>query len=103
MHIFGQRDESCTGTELFYVTYFKCKGLRGSTYLNKDSKEDDGDNGGEEHLSHREMVAIQQKAQGESNGASETTVGYYKLIFGGQLYDAELIYDVSQTNNTCDE
>lgn len=49
------------------------------------------------------MVAVQQKAQGESDGASQATVRYYELIFGGQLDDAELIYDVSQTDNTCDE
>lgn len=95
-----------SGTELcriYYVIYFTRKGWGGGSYLNKDSEEDDSDNGGEEQLPLWEMVAIQQKAKGESNGASEATVGYYKLIFGGQFDDAELVYDVSQTDNTCDE
>lgn len=74
-----------------------------SSYLDKDSEEDDGDNGGKEHLSHGEMVALQQKAEGESDGASQATVRDDKLIFGGQFDDAELVYDVSQTNNTCDK
>lgn len=49
------------------------------------------------------MVALQQKAEWKSDGASQATVRYYKLILGGQFDDAELVYDESQTNNTCDK
>lgn len=49
------------------------------------------------------MVALQQKAEGESDGASQAAVRYNKLIFGGQFDDAELVYDASQTDNTCDK
>lgn len=49
------------------------------------------------------MVAPQQKAEGESDGSSQAAIRYYKLIFGGQFDDAELVYDVSQTDNTCDK
>lgn len=48
------------------------------------------------------MVLLQQKAEGESDGTSQATVRYYKLIFGGQFDDSELVYDVSQTDNTCE-
>ena len=81
-----------------------CVKLEGrSSYLDKNSEEDDSDNGGKEHLSHGEMVTLQQEAEGESDGASQATVRNYKLIFGGQFDDAELVYDESQTDNTCDK
>lgn len=49
------------------------------------------------------MLALQQKAEGEGDGASQATVRYNKLVFGGQFDNAELVYDVSQTHNTCDK
>lgn len=49
------------------------------------------------------MVALQQEAEGEGDGASQATVRDDELIFGGQLDDAKLVYDVSQTNDTCDK
>lgn len=49
------------------------------------------------------MLALQQKAEGESDGASQATVRDDELILGGQFDDAKLVYDVSQTNNTCDK
>lgn len=49
------------------------------------------------------MFALQQEAKGESDGTSQATVCYNKLIFSGQFDDAELVYDESQTNNTCNE
>lgn len=49
------------------------------------------------------MLFLQQKAEGESDGTSQATVRYYKLVFGGQFNDAELVYDARQTDNACNK
>lgn len=46
------------------------------------------------------MILVQQKAKGEGDGTSQATVGNNELILGGQLDDAELVHDVSQTNHS---
>lgn len=86
---------------LSYISRVKLEGR--SSYLDKDSEEDDGDNGGKKHVSQGEMFLLQQKAEGESDGTSQATVGYYKLIFGGQFDDAELVNDGRQSDNTCEK
>lgn len=70
------------------------------SYLNKDSEEDDRDDGSKEHLSHGKVFVIQQETKGEGDGTSEATVGHNKLVFSGQFDDAELVDNVGQTNNT---
>lgn len=72
----------------------------GYSYLNKDSEEDDSDDGSEEHLSHGKVVLIQQEAKGEGDGTSEATVRHNELVLGCQLDDAELVDHVGQTNHT---
>lgn len=66
-----------------------------SSYLNKDSEENNSDDGSEEHLSHRKVILVQQEAEGEGNGTSQATIGNDKLVFRGQLDNSELIDDVS--------
>lgn len=60
-------------------------------YLNKDSEEDNSDDGSKEHLSHGEVLPLQQEAEGEGDGPSQATVGNNELVLGGQFDDAELV------------
>lgn len=69
-------------------------------YLNEDREEDDGDDGGEEHLSQGEELLLQQEAKGESDGTSQATVGDNELVLGCQFDDAELVDHVGQTYHT---
>lgn len=70
------------------------------SYLNKDGEEDNSDNGGEEHISLRKAIVVQQETKREGDSTSQATVGHDELIFGGQLDNAELIDYVGKTNNT---
>lgn len=72
------------------------------SYLNKDSEEDNSDDGSEEHLSHGNVILVQQEAKGKGNGTSQATVGNDELVFRGQLDNAELVDEVSQNNHTWD-
>lgn len=69
-------------------------------YLNKDSEEDNSDDGSKEHLSHGKVILVQQEAKGEGDGTSQATVSHDELVLGGQLDDAELVDHEGQTNHT---
>lgn len=82
------------------------------SHLHKDSEEDDGDDGGEEHV--LPLVVGQQEPQREGDGTSQATVGHDELILFGQLHDTEFInnareandswrMDRKQHNNVCEE
>lgn len=75
----------------------------GWSYLDKDSEEDDSDDGSEEHLSQGcpKVILIQQEAQGEGDGASQATICHYELVLGGQLDNTELVDHECQTNHAC--
>lgn len=70
-----------------------------STHLYKHGEEDFGNDGGEEHGPHGEVVLVQQVAQGEGNGPSQATVGHNELVLGGQLDDAELVDDKGKAHH----
>lgn len=70
------------------------------SYLNKDSEEDNSDDGSKEHLSHGKVILVQQEAKGKGDGTSQATVGHNELVLGGQLDDTELVDEVGQTDDT---
>lgn len=69
-------------------------------HLNEDGEEDDGDDGGEEHLPLGKVLLLQQEAQREGDGAAQAAVRNDELVFGGQLDNAELVDKEGQTDNT---
>lgn len=69
-------------------------------HLNEDGEEDDGDDGGEEHLPLGKVLHLQQEAQREGDGAAQAAIRNDELVFGGQLDDAELVDKEGQADNT---
>lgn len=46
------------------------------------------------------MLLLEQEAKGEGDGTSQATIGNNELVLRGQLNNAELVDDESQTNHT---
>ncbi len=70
------------------------------TDLHKHREEDDSDDGGEEHVSHGEVISPQQVDQGEGDRSSQSTVSYDKLVLRGEFDDTELVDHEGQADNT---
>ena len=64
-------------------------------------EKDDGDDGREEQVTHREVLLVQEVAQGEGDGPSQAPVGDDELVLGGQLHDAELVDEPGQAQHAC--
>ena len=74
--------------------------LRPVQHLHKDGEKDDGDDGREEQVTHREVLLVQEVAQGEGNGASQAPVGNDELVLEGQGNCPEPVNDLSQDEDT---
>lgn len=70
------------------------------TDLHKYSEEDDSDDGSEEHVSHGEVMGVEQVDQGEGDRSSQSTVSYNKLVLSGEFHNTELVDDEGQADNT---
>ena len=70
-------------------------------HLHKDGEKDDCDDGREEQVTHREVLLVQEVAQGEGDGPSQAPVGNDELVLGGQLHDAELVDKPGQDQHAC--
>lgn len=70
------------------------------TDLHKHCEEDDGDDGGEEHVSLGEMISVQQVDQREGDRSSQSAVSDDKLVLRGELDDTELVDHEGQADNT---
>lgn len=68
------------------------------SHLHKHSEEDDGDDGGEEHV--LQPAVGQQKPQRVRDGTSQATVGHDELVFFGQLHNTEFIDDVREADDS---
>lgn len=67
-------------------------------HLNKDGKEDDCDDCGEEHVLC--FIVRQKESQREGDCTPQATVGHDELVLFGQLHNAKFIYNKCETNNS---